>query len=156
MWPDLATVVKYYKSLVNFWSGLFSICQNYVTTLAIFMQLAVWPDWAIYWTLGNFSKSLATINKPKSPTFLGNFCKGVKIINFSSGNHFWATFIDIWQIFTGHTDYLPVGFALVCLCLYMSYSSIDPIKPWTIFSHLCIIIMMASTAMIAQQQQQQQ
>ena len=45
---------------------------------------SVWPDWAIYWTLGKFSKPLATINLPKSPTFLGNFCKGVKIFNFSS------------------------------------------------------------------------
>ena len=44
---------------------------------------AVWPDWAIYRNLGNFSKPLATINLPKS-TFLGNFCKGVKIFNFSS------------------------------------------------------------------------
>ena len=44
----------------------------------------VWPDWAIYWTLGNFLKPLATINLPKSHTFLGNFCKGVKIIQFSS------------------------------------------------------------------------
>jgi len=30
------------------------------------------------------SKHLATINLPKSPTFLGNFCKGVKIGHFSS------------------------------------------------------------------------
>ena len=39
---------------------------------------SVWPDWAIYWTLGNFSKPVATISLPKSPTLLGNFCKGVK------------------------------------------------------------------------------
>ena len=32
----------------------------------------VWPDWAIYRTLGNFLKPLAAINLPKSPTFLGN------------------------------------------------------------------------------------
>ena len=44
----------------------------------------VWPDWAIYWTLGNFLKPLAAINLPKSPTFLGNFCIGVRIFNFSS------------------------------------------------------------------------
>ena len=49
---------------------------------------AVWPDWAIYWTLGNFLKPLATINLTKSLTFLGNFCKGVKIIYFSSKNIF--------------------------------------------------------------------
>ena len=44
----------------------------------------VWTDRAIYWTLGNFSKPLATINLPESPTFLGNFYKGVKIFNFSN------------------------------------------------------------------------
>ena len=32
--------------------------------------------------LGNFLKSLATANLPKSPIFLGNFCKGVKIYHF--------------------------------------------------------------------------
>ena len=47
-------------------------------------QQTVWPDWAIYWTLGKFLKPLATIYLPKSPTFLVNFCKGVKIYHFSS------------------------------------------------------------------------
>ena len=45
---------------------------------------SVWPDWAIYWTLGNFSKPVATISLPKSLTFLGNICKGVTIFNFCS------------------------------------------------------------------------
>ena len=45
---------------------------------------AVWPDLVIYRTLGNFLKPLATIKLPQSPTFLGNFCNGVKIIHFSS------------------------------------------------------------------------
>ena len=45
---------------------------------------AVWLDWAIYWTLGNFSRHVAKIDLPKSPTFLGNFCKGVKMNHFSS------------------------------------------------------------------------
>ena len=44
----------------------------------------VWPDWAIYWTLGNFLNPLAAINLSKSPTFLDNFWKGVKIYHFSS------------------------------------------------------------------------
>ena len=47
-----------------------------------------WPDWAIFCNLGNFLKPLATINMPKSPTFLGNFCKGVKIYHFSSEINF--------------------------------------------------------------------
>ena len=44
----------------------------------------MWPDWAIYWILGNFSKPVATISLLKSPTFLGNFCKRVRILIFSS------------------------------------------------------------------------
>ena len=52
----------------------------------------MWPDWAIYWTLGNFLKPLTTINLSKSTTFFGIFCKGVKIFNFFSkiilGNFF--------------------------------------------------------------------
>ena len=64
---------------------------------------AVGPDWAIYWTLGKFSKSLATINLPQSPTFLGNFCKGIEIFHFSSEISFGPLFIYIWQLFTGHT-----------------------------------------------------
>ena len=47
----------------------------------------VWPDWSIYWTLGNFLNLLATINLPKT------FCKGVKIYHFPSeiilGNFYW-------------------------------------------------------------------
>ena len=44
----------------------------------------VWPVLAIYWTLGNFLKPLATINLPKSPTVLGNFCVGAEIYHFYS------------------------------------------------------------------------
>ena len=45
---------------------------------------AVWPDWVVYWTLGSFINPLAAINLPKSPTFLGKFCKGAKIYHFST------------------------------------------------------------------------
>ena len=64
---------------------------------------SVWPDWEIYWTLGNFIKHLATINLPKSPTFLGNLCKSL-IFQVKS---FWANFTEIWQFFSGHTDQVP-------------------------------------------------
>ena len=62
-------------------------------------------DWAIYCTLGNFLKPVATINLPKMPTFLGNFGKGGKIFHFSTEIINLATFIDIWRLFTGHTYY---------------------------------------------------
>ena len=45
---------------------------------------AVWPDLAIYWTLRNFLKPLATIDLPKSPTLLGKLRKGIKNLSFSS------------------------------------------------------------------------
>ena len=60
-------------------------------------------DWAIYWTLGNFLMPLAKINLPKSPTFLGNFCKGVKIYYFSSDIIFGQLFYKHLAIFSGHT-----------------------------------------------------
>ena len=63
------------------------------------------PDGVIYWTLGNFSKPLARINLSKSPTFLGNLGKGVKNFHFSSEIIFWATFKDIWRLFTGHSGH---------------------------------------------------
>ena len=70
-------------------------------------SLAVWPDWAIFWTLGKFLKPLATINLPKSPTFLDNFCKGVQIYHFSSEIIFGQLFRHL-AIFSGHTDPWPL------------------------------------------------
>ena len=42
------------------------------------------PDWAIYSTLGNFLKPVATIILPKSPTHFRHFYESVKIFHFSS------------------------------------------------------------------------
>ena len=63
----------------------------------------MWPDWAIYRTLGNFLKALATINLPKTSTFFGNFCKGVNFFNLSSEIIF-GNFYRHLAIFSGHTD----------------------------------------------------
>ena len=65
----------------------------------------------------------ATINLPKSPTFLGNFCKGVKIFNFSSkiifGQLLW-TFGDFFLV----TLILPhsVSFLWHIVSHYLVYS----------------------------------
>ena len=48
------------------------------------------------------TKPLATINLPKSSTFLVNFCKGVKIIHFSS-EIILGNFYRHLAIFSGHT-----------------------------------------------------
>ena len=49
--------------------------------------------------LGQLFKAFGTIISPKLPTFLGNFCKCVISLNFSSEIIFGATFIDLWQLF---------------------------------------------------------
>ena len=49
--------------------------------------------------------SLATRHLRKSPTFLGNFCKGVKIYRFSSEIIFGQLLIDIWRFLSGYTGY---------------------------------------------------
>ena len=62
----------------------------------------VWPDWSIYWTLGNFLKPLATVNLPKSSTFVGIFCKGVKICHFSSEIIFVQLYRHLANFFWSH------------------------------------------------------
>ena len=58
----------------------------------------MWPDWAIYSTLGNFSKPLATINLPKSLTFLGNFCNVSKslilLVKSFLATFYWSHCLD--------------------------------------------------------------
>ena len=72
-------------------------CLKYLETFA------VCPDWVIYLTLGKFLKPLATINWAKSRTFLGNFCKGVKICHFSNDIIFGQLLKTFGGIFSGHT-----------------------------------------------------
>ena len=68
--------------------------------------VTVWTDWAICCTLGNFLKHVATIILPKSPSFLGNFCKGVEIFHFYS------------EIIFAHILYTFGNFLLVTLFGY--------------------------------------
>ena len=49
---------------------------------ASFCLWSVWPDWAIYCTLGNLSKPVARIYLPKSPTFFAIFGKASKSFIF--------------------------------------------------------------------------
>ena len=88
----------FYKNIfANFW---FIGARNFVGHQLIDYcrwWRSVWPDWAIYSTLGNFSKPVAaTIILPKSCQIFRQFCK------FFSWNHFWASFKEIWRLFTGH------------------------------------------------------
>ena len=70
--------------------------------------LPVWPDWAIYWTLGNFLKRLATINLPKPPAFLGIFCKSVKIYLCSSVINFGQLLQTFGNFFLVTLQWLPI------------------------------------------------
>ena len=77
---------------------------------------AVWPDWAIYSTLGNFSKLVATIILPKLYRFFAIFVKVMTIFHFSSeiilGNFYrhLATFYwsHCWHALVWYYDVTPV------------------------------------------------
>ena len=79
----------------------FTHIANMVYLFDTYGLLPGWPDWAIYWTLGHFLKPFATINLPKSSTFLVNSCQGVKIIHFLVksflGNFYRHLAIFIWS-----------------------------------------------------------
>ena len=75
-WNTFQYVLRLFREIKSF--------ANWLVRKMIFCPLPVWPELAIYWILGNFLKPLATINWPKSSTFLGNFCKDVKIYHFCS------------------------------------------------------------------------
>ena len=64
---------------------------------------------------GQFLRPLATINLTKTPTFLGNFCKGVEIIHFSSENIFGRLLYRFGDFYTGHTAF-RVKCILVARC----------------------------------------
>ena len=72
------------------------------------------PDWAIFCTLGNFLKPLATINLPRFLTFLGNFCKGVKIYHFSGEIIFGSFYRHLAIFFWLHWPYLKKTERKIC------------------------------------------
>ena len=65
------------------------------------VPIPVWPDWAIYYTLGNFSKPVATNILPKLSTFLGSLSKVVKIFHFSIENQFGRLLYTFGDILLG-------------------------------------------------------
>ena len=99
----------------------FSISIVKILKAEMSILLTVWPDLAIYWTLGKFLKPLATIKLPKYPSFLGSFCKGVKIIHFSNEIIFGQllqTFGDFYLV----TLFTNVNTACLSTIIYQSAS----------------------------------
>ena len=136
------------KNWVTFYSNIWSHCNLNILSIfclllnfeiyrhrQLFVSLklnffcsshALWPDWAIFCTLGTFLKPLAPINLPKSPTFLGNFCKGVKIYHFSSEIIFGQILhMYIRRFFSDHTDVIPLLYLNVKLSRRCNLSSLS-------------------------------
>ena len=76
--------------LFEFFIILFN--NNFTGKLLTSAGFAVWPDSAIY----------STINLPKLPTYLSNFCKGVKIFHFSSEILFWQLYRHLATFYWSH------------------------------------------------------
>ena len=98
LWQDCVSLCQHLPLLPKLWMGncfvlalsqicsmqtIFNLEYNFRISVIGCWFSPVWPDWAFNWTLGKFLKDLATINLPKTPTFLSNFCKNVKIYHFS-------------------------------------------------------------------------
>ena len=78
-------------------------------TLEILSSHSVWPGWAIYRTLGNFSKPVVTISLLKSPTFLAIFCVSkslIFLVNSFLGNFYRHLAIFYWS----HWSHSPTLF----------------------------------------------
>ena len=71
--------------------------------------------WRFIGLWATFLKPQATINLPKSLTFLGNFCKGVKMSHFSSEIIFRQLLQTIRDFFSGHTGSIRL---VICICAY--------------------------------------
>ena len=88
IWPMLQSNARKVRLLLNKVIALYNRPQDQCDKIGRFIRL-----WASFWSLRQ------QLISPKSPTFLGNFY------------HYWATFIDIWRFFSGHTaqDFQHVG-----------------------------------------------
>ena len=79
------------------------------------LQQPVWPYWTIYCTLGNFSKSVATINFAQNcPHFYAIYV----IFHFSSESFLANCYRNLAPL-TGHTDNNPLG--LGCSLLLFNF-----------------------------------
>ena len=105
-----------FLSLSLCWSACPSVPLSLILTLK---YVSIWSILTSVTRLGNLLafgqllKPLATINFPKSLTFLGNFCKGVKIYHFSSeivlGNFFRLLAIFFLSHWSWHSPFCTVN-----------------------------------------------
>ena len=91
--------------------------------------------------MGNFLKPLSTINLPKSSTFLGNFCKGVKIFHFISEIIFGQLLLTL-QFFSGHTGWY---FRLVAFDASVVFAMKPVFKLVNLFHHSVDLIDFSAT-----------
>ena len=85
----------------------------------------MWPDLAIYCTLGNFWKPVATIILPKMPTFLENFWKGVKIISFFKWNNFGQLFQHSIKYYSKRYRLLEIQYSQIFIFMSCLSFSLD-------------------------------
>ena len=99
------------------------VCQKNVTSLSLSVtRLEDLLDF------GQLFKTFVNNYLSKSPTFLGNFSKGVKIYHFSI-EIIQTTFIDIWRFYSGHTA-LPLPLSLLVSIYSLAQSLVASFSVW--------------------------
>ena len=86
----------------------------------------VWLDWVIYWTLGKFLKPLATINLPKSLTFLGKFVKVAKSIIFLVPSFLENFYRHLAIFFWSHCCWM--SFDVIIFLYFLLWAAIKPLS----------------------------
>ena len=93
----------------SLWQQLF--CPNLPHSQAIFVKVSKSITFLVKSILGNFYRQLVCPNLLYSYSIFVKVSKSLICLVKS----FWATFIDIWQLFTSHTAYLGQEFQYVVL-----------------------------------------
>ena len=99
----------------------------------------VWQDWVIYWTLGNFSKPLATISLPKSPTFLDNFAMMSKSLIFLVKSFLVNFYRHLATFYWSHC--LSLSFHLSVTYTYYLSLSLSLCKNWRLLQNLFLSLL---------------
>ena len=118
--------VKLLRPYKHEWAGVLQYLWNesfhsqpiYITSvwvchlINLVISISVWPHCAIFALWVIIQSRWQQLFDPNQPTLLGNFCKGVKVIYFSS-EIILGNFYRLWRFLSGHNPKLATFKAII-------------------------------------------